>query len=115
MDPEALVLATQAVAALQAMATPSPAWTEVIGAVGGVVIGVIQCGLILFGLLRIREAAEDRQRQHEETMQQMKNQHEQTMKALDNQRMNTTSSNQDIGAQAAEIARLYRTREEPEH
>ena len=86
MDPEALVLGTQAVAALQAMASLSPAWTEVVVAVGGIIVGAIQCLLIAIGLRRMGQAADDRKRQHDETMRRMENQHHEAMTALKNQR-----------------------------
>ena len=89
MDPEAVVLGTQAVAALQAMAHPAPTWTDI----AGIGVGLIQALLIWVGLHRMGQAAEDRKNQHEETMSHMeaaaedrKNQHEEAMQALQDQR-----------------------------
>ena len=80
-------LAHAAVAALQAATQPK--WTDVLAAVGGVGVGVVQCGLIYIGLRRMGEAAADRRAQHEETMATLheasaaaRRQHEESMVAL---------------------------------
>ncbi len=80
-------LARAAVSALQAAAQPT--WTDVLVAassVGGLVVGLLQCGLIYIGLRRMGEAAADRRAQHEETMATLhetsaaaRRQHEETM------------------------------------
>ena len=83
-------LARAAVAALQA--ANHPKWTDVlvaVGAVGGLGVGLLQCGLIYIGLRRMGEATADRGAQHEETMATLheasaaaRRQHEETMVAL---------------------------------
>ncbi len=73
-------LAQAAVAALQAAAQPK--WTDVLAAVGGVGVGLLQCGLIYIGLHRMGEAAADRKAQHDETMVALQHQHEESMVAL---------------------------------
>ena len=83
-------LAQAAVAALQAAAQPK--WTDVLvaaGSVGGLVVGLLQCGLISIGLRRMGEAAADRKAQHDETMATLhetsaasQRQHEESMVAL---------------------------------
>ena len=80
-------LARAAVAALQA--ANQPKWTDVLAAVGGVGVGLLQCGLIYIGLRRMGEAAADRKAQHEETMATLhvastaaQRQHEESMATL---------------------------------
>ncbi len=80
-------LAHAAVAALQAAAQPK--WTDVLAAVGGVGVGLLQCGLIYIGLHRMGEAAADRKAQHDESMATLhetsaaaRRQHEESMVAL---------------------------------
>ena len=83
-------LAQAAVAALQAATQPK--WTDVLvaaGSVGGLVVGLLQCGLIYIGLHRMGEAAADRKAQHDESMATLhetsaaaRRQHEESMVAL---------------------------------
>ncbi len=73
-------VAHAAVAALQAATQPK--WTDVLAAVGGVGVGLLQCGLIDIGLRRMGEATADRKAQHEETMTALQHQHEESMVAL---------------------------------
>ena len=83
-------LAHAAVAALQAAAQPK--WTDVLvaaGSVGGLVVGLLQCGLIYIGLHRMGEAAADRKAQHDESMATLhetsaaaRRQHEESMVVL---------------------------------
>ncbi len=72
--------AQAAVVALQA--ANQPLWTDVLTAVGGVGVRLLQCGLIYVGLRRMGEAAADRKAQHEETMTALQHQHEESMIAL---------------------------------
>ena len=80
-------VARAAGAALQA--ANQPKWTDVLAAVGGVGVGLLQCGLIYIGLRRLGESAADRKAQHEETMAALhaastaaQPQHEESMGAL---------------------------------
>ena len=73
-------VAHAAVAALQAATQPK--WTDVLAAVGGVGVGLLQCGLIDIGLRRMGEATADRKAQHEETMTALQHQHEESMVVL---------------------------------
>ena len=61
MEAEALELARQAVAALQAANTPN--WAEVVGVIVSGVVGLGQIGLIAWGLRRMGIASEERNRQ----------------------------------------------------
>jgi len=61
MEAEALELARQAVAALQA--ANSPNWAEVVGVIVSGVVGLGQIGLIAWGLRRMGIASEERNRQ----------------------------------------------------
>lgn len=61
MEAEALELARQAVAALQA--ANSPNWAEVVGVTVSGVVGLGQIGLIAWGLRRMGIASEERNRQ----------------------------------------------------
>ena len=61
MEAEALELARQAVAGLQA--ANSPSWTDVAGVIVTGMVGVAQCGLIGWGLRQIGKASDDRNRQ----------------------------------------------------
>ena len=61
MEAEALELARQAVAALQA--ANSPNWAEVVGVIVSGVVGLGQIGLIAWGLRRMGIASEERSRQ----------------------------------------------------
>ena len=61
MEAEALELARQAVAALQA--ANSPNWAEVAGVIVSGVVGLGQIGLIAWGLRRMGIASEERNRQ----------------------------------------------------
>ena len=65
-----------------AQAATQPKWTDVLAAVGGVGVGLLQCGLIDIGLRRMGEAAADRKAQHEESMTALQHQHEESMVAL---------------------------------
>ena len=69
-------LALRAVLALESMAAPS--WVDI----GGLGIGLLQCGLIHIGLRRMGEATAERKAQHEETMAALQNQHTESMTAL---------------------------------
>ena len=92
MDAQALEFAQRAVTALEAMAVPEPHWTVIFGSVGGLAVGLIQCGLIYVGLKRMGQASEERKAQHQETMaaltqqsEERKAQHQETMAALQQQ------------------------------
>ena len=61
MEAEALELARQAVATLQA--ANSPNWAEVVGVIVSGVVGLGQIGLIAWGLRRMGIASEERNRQ----------------------------------------------------
>ena len=61
MEAEALELARQAVAALQA--ANSPNWAEAVGVTVSGVVGLGQIGLIAWGLRRMGIASEERNRQ----------------------------------------------------
>ena len=73
-------LALRAVLALESMAAPN--WVDI----GGLVIGLAQCGLIYYGLRLMSQGSTERTAQltaqHEETMTAMKTQHEESMAAL---------------------------------
>ena len=80
-------LALRAVLALESMAAPN--WVDI----GGLVIGLAQCGLIHYGLRLMSQGSTERTAQltaqheesmtaHEETMTAMKAQHEESMTAL---------------------------------
>ncbi len=85
MDAQMLEFAQRAVTALEAIAAPQPHWTVALGSVGGLAIGLVQCGLIYVGLRRMGQASEERKVQHEESLQTMQTQHEETMTALQQQ------------------------------
>ena len=85
MDTQAFEFAQQAITALEAMAAPQPHWTAALGSVGGLAIGLVQCGLIYVGLQRMGQASEERKVQHQESMQTMQTQHEETMAVLKQQ------------------------------
>ena len=101
MDAEALEFAQRTVTALEAMAAPQPHWTAVLGGVGGLAIGLIQCGLIYVGLRRMGQASEERKDQHQETIQTMQTQHQENMTALKQQGAVLA----DIGAGIRELLR----------
>ena len=73
-------LALRAVLALESMAAPN--WVDI----GGLVIGLAQCGLIYYGLRLMSQGSSERTgqltAQHEETMTALKAQHEETMTVL---------------------------------
>jgi hypothetical protein len=72
-------LALRAVLALESMAAPN--WVDI----GGLIIGLAQCGLIYYVLRLMSQGSTERTTQltarHEETMTAMKTQHEETMTA----------------------------------
>ena len=61
MEAEFIKLAQAGVTALQA--GPPPNWAEIVAAVGGGVVGLVQCGLIAWGLRQMGKVSEDRNRQ----------------------------------------------------
>ena len=61
MEAEVIKLAQAGVTALQA--GPPPNWAEIVAAVGGGVVGLVQCGLIAWGLRQMGKVSEDRNRQ----------------------------------------------------
>ena len=61
MEAEVIKLAQAGVAALQA--GPPPNWAEIVAAVGGGVVGLVQCGLIAWGLRQMGKASEERSQQ----------------------------------------------------
>ena len=73
-------LALRAVLALESMAAPN--WVDI----GGLIIGLAQCGLIYYGLRLMSQGSTERTAQlttrHGETMTLMKSQHEESMTAL---------------------------------
>lgn len=75
-----LTFSPEAVAVLQALVAPS--WVDI----GGLIIGLAQCGLIYYGLRLMSQGSSERTAQltaqHEETMTALKAQHEETMTVL---------------------------------
>ena len=73
-------LALRAVLALESMAAPN--WVDI----GGLIIGLAQCGLIYYGLRLMSQGSAERTAQltaqHDETMTAMKTQREESMTAL---------------------------------
>ncbi len=72
-------LAMRAVLALEAANQPN--WVEI----GGLVVGLVQCGLIYVGLKRMGESSAERKAQHEAAMQTMKDQHVENMTVVKDQ------------------------------
>ncbi len=110
MDAQALELAQRAVTALETMAAPQPNWTEVLGSVGGLAIGLIQYGLIYVGLRRMGQASEERKTQHAETMaalqqqgEERKTQHAEAAQTMQTQHAETMAALQQQGAALADI------------
>ncbi len=75
-----LTFSPEAIAVLQALVAPS--WVDI----GGLIIGLAQCGLIFYGLRLMSQGSSERTAQltaqHEETMTSLKAQHEETMTVL---------------------------------
>ena len=75
-----LTFSPEAVSVLQTLVAPS--WVDI----GGLVIGLAQCGLIYYGLRLMSQGSSERTAQltaqHEETMTALTAQHEETMTVL---------------------------------
>ena len=87
-------LAMRAVLALEAANQPN--WVEI----GGLVVGLVQCGLIYVGLKRMGESSAERKAQHEAAMQTMKDQHVENMTVLKDQHVENMTVVKDQHEQA---------------
>ena len=103
MDAQAIEFAQRAATALEALAAPQPHWTAALGSVGGLAIGLVQCGLIYVGLRRMGQASEERKAQHQESMQTVQTQHQETLQTMQTQHQESMIALQQQGAVLADI------------